>query len=80
LYGRFAFDAIETPIWPGTPSRRRRHAISLADEFFTRVNLVGVVGDDFTRQHEEVFREGSVARRVGEGKENFFWSGNITTI
>jgi sugar/nucleoside kinase (ribokinase family) len=78
VVGSVAFDAIETPF--GRVERTVGGAatyFSLAASFFTRVNLVGVVGDDFTAEHEGVFRGRSVdlaGLERAEGK-TFFWSG-----
>jgi sugar/nucleoside kinase (ribokinase family) len=78
VVGSVAFDAIETPF--GRVERTVGGAatyFSLAASFFTRVNLVGVVGDDFTAKHEEVFRGRAVdlaGLERAEGK-TFFWSG-----
>lgn len=78
VVGSVAFDAIETPF--GRVERTVGGAatyFSLAASFFTRINLVGVVGEDFTAEHESVFK----GRRVdlaglerAKGK-TFFWSG-----
>jgi len=78
VVGSVAFDAIETPF--GRVERTVGGAatyFSLAASFFTRVNLVGVVGDDFTAEHTAVFRGRSVdlaGLERAEGK-TFFWSG-----
>ena len=78
VVGSVAFDAIETPF--GRVERTVGGAatyFSLAASFFTHVNLVGVVGDDFTVKHEEVFRGRSVdlaGLERAQGK-TFFWSG-----
>jgi sugar/nucleoside kinase (ribokinase family) len=78
VVGSVAFDAIETPF--GRVERTVGGAatyFSIAASFFTRVNLVGVVGDDFTAKHEEVFRGRSVdlgGLERAQGK-TFFWSG-----
>jgi sugar/nucleoside kinase (ribokinase family) len=78
VVGSVAFDAIETPF--GRVERTVGGAatyFSLAASFFTRVNLVGVVGEDFTAKHEEVFRGRSVdlaGLERAQGK-TFFWSG-----
>jgi sugar/nucleoside kinase (ribokinase family) len=78
VVGSVAFDAIETPF--GRVERTVGGAatyFSLAASFFTRVNLVGVVGEDFTASHEEVFRGRSVdlaGLERAQGK-TFFWSG-----
>ena len=78
VVGSVAFDALETPF--GKVDRTVGGAatyFSVAASFFTRVNLVGVVGEDFTTQHERVFE----GRRIdisglerAEGK-TFFWAG-----
>ncbi len=49
----------------------------LAASYFTQVHVVGVVGDDFTREHEDVLRRhdidiSGVQRTAGK---TFFWSG-----
>ena len=78
VVGSVAFDAIETPF--GRVERTVGGAatyFSLAASFFTRVNLVGVVGEDFSAEHEAVFRGRSVdlaGLERAEGK-TFFWSG-----
>ena len=78
VVGSVAFDAIGTPF--GRVERTVGGAatyFSLAASFFTRVNLVGVVGDDFTAKHEEVFRGRAVdlaGLERAQGK-TFFWSG-----
>lgn len=78
VVGSVAFDAIETPF--GRVERTVGGAatyFSLAASFFTRVNLVGVVGEDFTAEHEGVFRGRSVdlaGLERAQGK-TFFWSG-----
>jgi sugar/nucleoside kinase (ribokinase family) len=78
VVGSVAFDALETPF--GKVERTVGGAatyFSVAASFFTHVNLVGVVGDDFTPQEESVFK----GRRIdisglerASGK-TFFWSG-----
>jgi len=78
VVGSVAFDAIETPF--GRVERTVGGAatyFSLAASFLTRVNLVGVVGKDFTNEHEQVFRGRTVdlaGLERAEGK-TFFWSG-----
>ena len=78
VVGSVAFDAIETPF--GRVERTVGGAatyFSLAASFFTRVNLVGVVGEDFTPKHEEVFRGRNVdlAGLERAAGKTFFWSG-----
>jgi sugar/nucleoside kinase (ribokinase family) len=78
VVGSVAFDALETPY--GKIERTLGGAatyFSIAASSFTHVNLVGVVGDDFTDQDRAVFK----GRRIdisglecAEGK-TFFWSG-----
>ncbi len=78
VVGSVAFDALETPF--GKVERTIGGAatyFSVAASFFTRVNLVAVVGDDFTRKDAAIFR----GRRIdlaglerAAGK-TFFWAG-----
>ncbi len=78
VVGSVAFDALETPF--GKVERTIGGAatyFSLAASFFTHVNLVAVVGDDFTRKDAAIFR----GRRIdlaglerAPGK-TFFWAG-----
>jgi sugar/nucleoside kinase (ribokinase family) len=78
VVGSVAFDAIETPF--GRVDRTVGGAatyFSIAASFFTKVNLVGVVGDDFRAEHESVFKGRSVdlaGLERAPGK-TFFWSG-----
>ena len=78
VVGSVAYDAIETP--HGNAPRILGGAASyfaLAASNFTPVRLVGVVGDDFGKQDEEILRR----RRIDlEGLERakgktFFWAG-----
>jgi len=81
VVGSVAFDALETPF--GKVERTVGGAatyFSVAASFFTHVNLVGVVGDDFTAREAAIFRN----RRIdisglerASGK-TFFWSGRYT--
>ncbi len=81
VVGSVAFDALETPF--GKVERALGGAatyFSVAASFFTRVNLVGVVGDDFTSRDAAIFR----GRRIditglerAPGK-TFFWAGRYT--
>ena len=78
VVGSVAFDAVETP--HGKVDRMLGGAatyFSVAASFFTHVNLVGVVGEDFTARDEAIFR----GRRIdiaglerASGK-TFFWAG-----
>lgn len=78
VVGSVAFDALETPF--GKVDRTLGGAatyFAVAASFFTRVNLVGVVGDDFTRRDAAIFRGRRVDLRGLErapGK-TFFWAG-----
>jgi sugar/nucleoside kinase (ribokinase family) len=78
VVGSVAFDAVETP--HGKVDRMIGGAatyFSVAASFFTHVNLVGVVGEDFTAREEAIFK----GRRIdiaglerAQGK-SFFWAG-----
>jgi sugar/nucleoside kinase (ribokinase family) len=78
VVGSVAFDALETPF--GKVERTLGGAatyFAVAASFFTRVNLVAVVGDDFTRRDAAIFRGRRVDLRGLErapGK-TFFWAG-----
>ncbi len=82
VVGSVAFDAVETPF--GKMERMLGGAavyFSVAASFFTHVNLVGVVGDDFGHEDAAIFR----GRRIdiaglerGVGK-TFFWAGKYST-
>src|SRR5580693_4773487 len=78
VVGSVAFDSLETPF--GKVERTLGGAatyFSVAASYFTHVNLVGVVGDDFTEQDAAIFR----GRRIDiSGLESapgktFFWAG-----
>jgi sugar/nucleoside kinase (ribokinase family) len=81
VVGSVAFDAVETPF--GKVDRMLGGAatyFSVAASFFTHVNLVGIVGDDFTEKDASIFR----GRRVdtaglerAAGK-TFFWAGRYS--
>jgi len=78
VVGSVAFDSIRTP--HGTVDRCLGGAathFALAASFFTQVRVIGVVGEDFTREHEEVFRGHKIDTRGIErapGK-SFHWTG-----
>ena len=81
VVGSVAFDALESPY--GKVERTLGGAatyFALAASFFTPVNLVGIVGEDFTEQDAHVFR----GRRIDlEGLERaagktFFWAGRYS--
>jgi sugar/nucleoside kinase (ribokinase family) len=78
VVGSVAFDAVETPF--GKVDRMLGGAatyFAVAASFFTHVNLVGIVGDDFTDKDASIFH----GRRVDtQGLERapgktFFWAG-----
>jgi sugar/nucleoside kinase (ribokinase family) len=81
VVGSVAFDAVETP--HGKVDRMLGGAatyFSVAASYFTHVNLVGIVGVDFTEKDESIFR----GRRIdtqglehAEGK-TFFWAGKYS--
>ena len=82
VVGSVAFDALETPF--GKVDRTLGGAatyFSVAASYFTQVNLVGVVGDDFTPQDAAIFR----GRRIDiSGLERaagttLFWAGRYGT-
>ncbi|HVR42219.1 MAG TPA: PfkB family carbohydrate kinase [Thermoanaerobaculia bacterium] len=79
VVGSVAFDSIETPF--GRAERvigGSATYFSVAASFFTDVQLVGVIGDDFTEEHLDVFRGRPIdlagLERVPGGK-TFHWSG-----
>jgi sugar/nucleoside kinase (ribokinase family) len=79
VVGSVAFDALETPfgkrdkILGGAATH-----FSLSASFFTKVNVVGVVGNDFGEAEWAVFERHSIntddIERVADGK-TFFWRG-----
>lgn len=81
VVGSVAFDAIETPI--GKVDRTLGGAASyfaLAASHFTPVRIVAVVGEDFTKKEEAVFRGRKInldglERAAGK---SFFWSGRYS--
>jgi sugar/nucleoside kinase (ribokinase family) len=79
VVGSVAFDALQTPF--GKVDRcigGSATYFSVAASFFTEVDLVAVVGDDFTAQDAEIFRGRNIntdgLQRVA-GEKTFFWSG-----
>lgn len=78
VVGSVAFDSIRTP--HGTVDRCLGGAathFALAASFFTQVRVIGVVGEDFTAHHEQVFRAHNIDTRGIEhapGK-SFHWTG-----
>jgi sugar/nucleoside kinase (ribokinase family) len=81
VVGSVAFDAIETPF--GNTGRILGGAatyFSVAASYFTRVRLVGIVGEDFTEKDAAIFK----GRRIdtaglerAPGK-TFFWAGRYS--
>src|SRR5215470_10220808 len=79
VVGSVAFDAVETPFGKcdqmlgGSASH-----FSISASYFTDVNIVGVVGGDFTEQDQQVFVEHGIGLRdlekIPEGK-TFRWAG-----
>ncbi|MGZ8708694.1 MAG: PfkB family carbohydrate kinase [Thermoanaerobaculia bacterium] len=79
VVGSVAFDALQTPF--GKVDRcigGSATYFSVAASFFTEVDLVAVVGDDFTEEDAAVFHgrniDTSGLQRV-RGEKTFFWSG-----
>ena len=78
VVGSVAFDTIRTP--HGTVERCLGGAathFSLAASFFTQVRVIGVVGEDFTAEHEKVFHVHGIDTQGIErapGK-SFHWTG-----
>ncbi len=79
VVGSVAFDGLETPfgkrekILGGAATH-----FSLSASFFTSVRIVGVVGNDFGAEEEQVFKNHNIdisdVERVTDGK-TFFWRG-----
>jgi sugar/nucleoside kinase (ribokinase family) len=81
VVGSVAYDAIETP--RGKIDRALGGAatyFAVAASHFTRVNLVGVVGDDFAASDAEVFarREIDITGLERAPGKTFFWSGRYS--
>ena len=79
VVGSVAFDALKTPF--GQADRVLGGSatyFSVAASFFSEVDLVAVVGDDFNEQDMEVFQRRRInldgLQRV-KGAKTFFWSG-----
>ncbi|HEY0051737.1 MAG TPA: PfkB family carbohydrate kinase, partial [Pyrinomonadaceae bacterium] len=79
VVGSVAFDALETPF--GKRDKILGGAgthFALSASFFTQINVVGVVGNDFTETEMDVFRRHNIntddIERVSDGK-TFFWRG-----
>lgn len=82
VVGTVAFDALETPF--GKVDRTVGGAatyFAVAASYFTHVNLVGVVGDDFSEEHVAIFRGRQIdisGLERAPGK-SFFWAGRYGT-
>src|SRR5215468_10050063 len=81
VVGSVAFDAVETPF--GKVERTLGGAatyFSLAASFFTHVNLVAVVGEDFTARDAAVFggRRIDIAGLERASGKTFFWAGRYS--
>src|SRR5712672_2607046 len=81
VVGSVAFDAIESPY--GKVDRIIGGAatyFAVAASFFTRVNLVGIVGDDFSATDATIFKNRKIDT-AGLERANgkcFFWSGKYS--
>jgi len=78
VVGSVAFDSVSTPC--GSVEKALGGSaiyFSVAASFFTRVNLVGVVGDDFPRRHVDFLREKGINVKGLERQsgKTFFWKG-----
>ena len=81
VVGSVAFDAMESPY--GKVDRALGGAatyFAVAASFFTHVNLVGIVGDDFTEVDAQIFRGRTIdidglERATGK---TFFWAGRYS--
>jgi cytidine kinase len=79
VVGSVAFDTIETPrgsapfVLGGAASY-----FSVAANFFTKVALVAVVGEDFPDEHREFFRSQNIDTKglvTQKGGKTFYWKG-----
>jgi len=81
VVGSVAFDALESPY--GKVDRAVGGAatyFAVAASFFTHVNLVGIVGDDFTKADAQIFHGRTInldglERAAGK---TFFWAGRYS--
>jgi len=78
VVGTVAFDSIETPF--GSAERILGGSASyfaLAASFFTPVRIVGVIGEDFPREHIELFRRRNIDVEgiKREKGDTFHWRG-----
>jgi len=79
VVGSVALDTVETPFGKiemglgGAASH-----FSSSSSFFTKINLVGVVGSDFPQEHIEFFKSRDIdveGLEIIEGGKSFFWAG-----
>src|SRR5207237_10497311 len=81
VVGSVAFDALERPY--GKVDRAVGGAatyFAVAASFFTHMNLVGIVGDDFTEVDAQIFRGRTInldGLERAPGK-TFFWAGRYS--
>src|SRR5947208_5815741 len=81
VVGSVAFDALESPY--GKVDRAVGGAatyFAVSASFFTHVNLVGIVGDDFTEVDAQIFRGRTInldGLERAPGK-TFFWAGRYS--
>src|SRR6184192_63872 len=81
VVGSVAFDALESPY--GKVDRAVGGAatyFAVAASFFTHVNLVGIVGDDFTEVDAQIFHGRTInldGLERAPGK-TFFWAGRYS--
>ncbi len=78
VVGSVAFDSLKTPY--GVRDKVLGGAatyFSLSASYFTDVRVVGVVGEDFTAEHEDVMKKRGVDTRGIQhaGGKTFFWKG-----
>lgn len=80
IVGSVAFDAIETPF--GKTDKivggAATYASLAASYFFEKINIVGVVGDDFPESEIQDFKNHHIdvkGLQIKEGEKSFFWSG-----
>jgi sugar/nucleoside kinase (ribokinase family) len=81
VVGSVAFDALESPY--GKVDRAIGGAatyFAVAASFFTHVNLVGIVGHDFTEEDEKIFagRHIDVEGLERANGKTFFWAGRYS--
>jgi len=81
VVGSVAFDALESPF--GKVDRTVGGAatyFAVAASFFTHVNLVAIVGEDFTEEHANIFARRRIDTRGLERVpgNSFFWAGRYS--